>query len=172
MPTSLKLFLPSLGECLGYSVGALYERQRALVGLGLLHSVSGRGPGSGVRLAPGAAATMICCLLATDNLSETGEWVRELCESQTSKVCKLTGERKFQAALTKVLSSREIAWAVESVHADRDRAEASITFYRGRVFRTYFSPRRKKSFAPISTSAWLHRDALRALVQELHKEIT
>jgi hypothetical protein len=120
-----------------------------------------------VRLTPEAVATMICCLMATDNLSETAERVRTVCNAASSKRCRLTGEQRFLAALTKIISDKALASAVNSVHVDRDRCSGSISFYRGRNFFTFFTRNRSNSSAPISTHASLGDDTLRAVVEKL-----
>ena len=45
---SIKSLLNQLSPILDMSPGAIYERQRALVRLGALRAVPGKGPGSGV----------------------------------------------------------------------------------------------------------------------------
>jgi hypothetical protein len=72
---SLKSFLPKLSECLSVSPAALYERQRALVRLGILTGKEGRGPGSGVKLAADSLAALLASLLVTDNLSDVDDRV-------------------------------------------------------------------------------------------------
>ena len=65
----LKTYLSTLSPLLGQSEEILYERQRALVREGLLESVSGRGPGSGVRADEKALAVFLVSLLAHDILA-------------------------------------------------------------------------------------------------------
>lgn len=55
------------------SFDSLYERQRELVRCGLLHSVEGRGPGSGVPLNAETLATFLIGVLASDKLSDLGK---------------------------------------------------------------------------------------------------
>jgi hypothetical protein len=71
----LKSFLNGIAPILGVSPLALYERQRALVNLGVLRAVPGRGPGSGVPLTPYNVAAVVISVLATDNLSEIDDRV-------------------------------------------------------------------------------------------------
>lgn len=59
----------------------LYERQRELVRCGLLHSVPGRGPGSGVPLNADTLATFLISVLASDKLSDLGERTAALCKA-------------------------------------------------------------------------------------------
>jgi hypothetical protein len=79
--SGLKSFLYGVSPIIGVSPAALYERQRALVKLGLLEVAPGRGPGSGVGLSAGNVAAMIVCVLATDGLSEVDERVVDLCNA-------------------------------------------------------------------------------------------
>src|SRR4051812_2434564 len=69
----LKSFLHGLAPILGTTGAALYERQRALVALGVLKPTKGRGPGSGVPFTPYAEAAVLISLLTTDNLAEVDE---------------------------------------------------------------------------------------------------
>src|SRR5215211_344378 len=76
---SLKAFLPVMSEQLGRSPAALYERQRALVRLGILSApTNGRGPGSGVRATPETVLPILLSVLITDNLSEIDQRVSDL----------------------------------------------------------------------------------------------
>jgi hypothetical protein len=108
---SLKLLLPEIALILGESDSALYERQRLLVAEGLLHSVQGRGRGSGVRASPAALATLLIAMLATPTWSETVPATRELIRAWPSKdgKCPLTGGVNFQDALTRVLADEPLA---------------------------------------------------------------
>src|SRR5579872_2549940 len=78
----LKAALPEISGVLGASADALYERQRALVRLGLLEAKEGRGPGSGVELSARALATLIIALMATDSLAETDVRVLRLASAK------------------------------------------------------------------------------------------
>ena len=72
---SLKSFLYGVAPLLGMTGAALYERQRALVDLGVLEAVPGRGPGSGVPLTPENIAAVIISVLAAENLAEVDDRV-------------------------------------------------------------------------------------------------
>jgi hypothetical protein len=108
---SLKLLLPEIATILGESDSALYERQRLLVAEGLLHSVQGRGRGSGVRASPAALATLLIAMLATPTWSETVPATRALIRAWPWKdgKCSLTGGVTFQDGLTRVLADEALA---------------------------------------------------------------
>lgn len=78
----LKSFLPALGAALHWSPSALYGRQQALVRLGLLESIPGKGPGSGTPLTPYNLAALILAVLACDTLAEVDQRVVDLCEAK------------------------------------------------------------------------------------------
>jgi hypothetical protein len=110
---SLKAFLPALAAAFEMSPAALYERQRALVRLGLLPSPSTRGRNSGGADAnPDTVALMLIAVLATDNLSETDRRIVSLATARAinpssgkSGRCKVTAERTFRGALRSMLSA-------------------------------------------------------------------
>lgn len=114
---SLKSFLPKLSECLRMSPAALYERQRALVRLGVLTERKGRGPGSGVELTADALAALLTSLLVTDNLSEVDDRVDRLLKAPVDAERLLARARgrasTFGEMLTGILTSRDPEdWAV------------------------------------------------------------
>jgi hypothetical protein len=74
----LKSFLYGVAPILGVTGAVLYERQRALVSLGVLKAAKGRGPGSGVPLTAENVAAVIISVLATENLSEVDKRVVSL----------------------------------------------------------------------------------------------
>ena len=80
----LKSFLYGIAPILGVTGAILYERQRALVSLGVLKAEQGRGPGSGVPLSAENVAAVIISLLAAGSLSEVDERVVALCKAQPS----------------------------------------------------------------------------------------
>jgi hypothetical protein len=79
--SSLKSFLYGVAPIVGMSPAALYERQRALVKLGLLTVTPGRGPGSGVPLTAESVAVMVICLLAAESLGDVDQRVAALCNA-------------------------------------------------------------------------------------------
>jgi hypothetical protein len=75
---SLKSFLSGVAPILEVTPAALYERQRALVSLGVLEPIEGRGRGSGVPFTADNFAAVLISMLATDSLSEVDERVVHL----------------------------------------------------------------------------------------------
>src|SRR5262249_34293535 len=90
---SLKSFLYGVAPIIGATGAALYERQRALVSIGALKSLPGRGPGSGVPLSAEAFAAILISVLATDNLSEVDERVARLLSTATDDMDAQTWRR-------------------------------------------------------------------------------
>jgi hypothetical protein len=127
---SLKLLLPEIATILGESDSALYERQRLLVAEGLLHSVQGRGRGSGVRASPAALATLLIAMLATPNWSETVPATRALIRAWPAKdgKCPLTGGMNFQDALTRVLADESLAERVLDISFGTERRQCWIEY--------------------------------------------
>ena len=70
---SLKSFLQGVAPILGVSLATLYERQRALVRLGVLPPSTGAGPGSGVPFTAKNFAAILISLLASDSLSDVDQ---------------------------------------------------------------------------------------------------
>lgn len=130
-PTSLKGLIPHLAKSLGLTPAAIYERQRALVRVGLLEPRPGRGPGSGVPADAQSVAILFTSLLALGGLSEVEAKTKGLAnlKSKTGK-CPITGKRTFVAALSATLSSDELLSKVLYVSARRSGPEttASIVF--------------------------------------------
>jgi hypothetical protein len=122
---SLKAFLPVLANEFGVSEASLYERQRALVRIGLLPAPATRGRNSGGALVnPDTVSVMLIAVLATDNLSEIDERVIRLArarvEPATGKpaVCVFTKKRTFRAAVTEMLSSKFSGLSIEVSRRD------------------------------------------------------
>ena len=128
MTIGLKRYLPELSPSLGLSADALYERQRALVRLGVLLEIGGRGPGSGVRATPETVSWLLLSILATDSLSEVDERVRVLGEARIRKrkVCRLTGARTFGKALGAILDRPDISKLVQYVGVQRQTGTAAL----------------------------------------------
>ena len=114
---SLKAFLPTLAAAFEMSPAALYERQRALVRIGLLPAPSTRGRNSGGATAtPDSVGMMLIAVLATDNLSEMDDRIasfadKEAFEPATGKAtrCRFTKEKTLRRALAAVLADSKIA---------------------------------------------------------------
>lgn len=130
---SLKSLIPSLAHELKFSEAALYERQRALVRAGLLHSSGGRGPGSGVRATTDAIALLLISLLATDSLSETADRTKALAnlKSVTGR-CPLTGKKTFIDAVTAALQDTSFlglsAIRIDPKTEPKPQAQATIAY--------------------------------------------
>ena len=143
---SLKSFLPQISKIWGVSAAALYERQRALVRIGVLEAIEGRGPGSGVPLTAGNLAGLIIALALTENLSDTDARVDTLCKAapRPQSRCPLTGATTFRRALASILESCEKADQVESVSVDRGELAAFIGYANGseKLFSTFRSARK------------------------------
>jgi hypothetical protein len=66
MGKSLKEFARILSRITGLSPAAIYERQRELLGEGLLVSPGTRGPGGGIRATPETVAILLTAILSAD----------------------------------------------------------------------------------------------------------
>lgn len=141
---SLKAFLPLISRIFSMTPAALYERQRALVRLGILIPTEGRGPGSGVPLSAENVAALIIALAATDNLSDTDARIAKLCHASPlfKPTCPFTGATTFRGALAVILSSDQTATRLESVHIDRAQLSAMILY----------RPRRKSMHSPFQSN--------------------
>jgi hypothetical protein len=128
---SLKAFSETLAPFLASTPAALYERQRALIRLGMLPPpVQGRG--HGLPATPETVATLIVAVMATDNLSDTDQRVRRMAKARYSSRqddaaqhkagvrCKLTGKVCFVDALAAILGSERLAAEVIVINASRE----------------------------------------------------
>ena len=110
----LKSFLYGAAPILGVTGAILYERQRALVNLGVLTAIPGRGPGSGVPLTAENAAAVIISVLAAGSLSDVDEDVVALCKAQPKDVSSYERNRgrtekpTFRSEVARVLSGQKI----------------------------------------------------------------
>jgi hypothetical protein len=111
--------IPFLSQVLDMTPAALYERQRALVRIGLLDQRPGRGPGSGVPATSQSLATLLISIAATGSLSEVGEMTKLFAnlKSETGR-CPFTGKKTLAAALTAVLDS---PLSKQAVYLDLER---------------------------------------------------
>ena len=129
---SLTSSLPLIVDHLNTTRAALYERQRALVRLGLLQKPQGRGRGSGAEATPHSVALLILSVLITDSLSEMDDRVISLAhskidETRKRKSCHLTRETSFLPALTAVLDDHQLARRVSAVTVNRHEGTAAQT---------------------------------------------
>jgi hypothetical protein len=132
MASSLKAYAPLLASRLGTTPAALYERQRALVRDGILEQFAGRGPGSGVSLAPYSVALLLLATLTTDSLSETADKVRIFATAKSIAEdghCPLTGKATFVEALALVLDPMHEHWrTMKSITVHRTTVRAVINY--------------------------------------------
>jgi hypothetical protein len=113
----LKSFLYAVAPRLGVTGSMLYERQRALVGLGVIKSAPGRGPRSGAPLTAENFAAVLISLLATDNLSEVDQRVVAILNAvpdasaaERDHVRRHLRGVTFQSEVALVLSGQETKW--------------------------------------------------------------
>jgi hypothetical protein len=171
----LKAYLPRLAEIIGSTPASLYERQRALLRLGLLSAQPGRGPGSGVKLSADSLAVMIISILATENLSDIDKRVVRLCNARPTPgpTCNVTSARTLRQAVATVLStpsfSREgdrlIGLSVDRPHV------AQISFFergtKARSTRFEAASDRSSRQPMIHTTASAISDLFRIIVDDL-----
>lgn len=104
---SLKSSIDQLSPILQMTPGAIYERQRALVRLGALHAVPGKGPGSGVELSSETVATLLIGCAAFMSLSNLDNRVTKYIRAPSSgKACRMTGARTFREAIQGILEEK------------------------------------------------------------------
>jgi hypothetical protein len=134
---SLKTFLPILSAMIGTTPAVLYERQRALVRLGLLHAVEGRGPGSGVHLSARSLATLIIAYAAADSLADVERRAPQVCAAAADgdhcpdqeQVCPLTKSATFLDALERLLDDPELCRSVADLQIQLNGPEILLTYY-------------------------------------------
>jgi hypothetical protein len=176
---SLKSFLGGAADILGMTGDALYERQRALVALGVLNPREGRGPGSGVPLTPENVGAVIISALAGQNTSPTDKWIRQLINSppvnmHDSPLHIPKGMKPesvtFGAAVGALLAGQTTQWPM---HGDRELMAIRVTHWQGGQllwyptggFRTeYRAKARGERLPPISLSAELRDVTLQKLI--------
>jgi|tagenome__1003787_1003787.scaffolds.fasta_scaffold20710877_2 hypothetical protein len=114
---SLKAFLPTVSRLLGLSPAAVYERQRALVRLGMLPIPTARGRNSGGAMAtPDSVGMILLAVLATDNLSEMDDRIASFANKEprdplTGKptTCRFTKEKTLRGAVAVALADSKIS---------------------------------------------------------------
>lgn len=172
---SLKAFTQRFDDLAEATKDGLYERQRALVRLGMLIPLPGRGRGSGVPLNASNLSALIGSMLATDRLSEVDTRVARLCDSKPSPgpACPFTGATNFRDALAAIIGSTKRAKLTLSLSLDREKLEPEILFRAKRkVVRSHFRPRGESSRYPfLRTVVTLESDALFTLARLLEHEL-
>src|SRR5262245_2622056 len=117
----LKSFLQGAAPILGISPAALYERQRALVNIGVLETTIGRGPGSGVPFTVDNFAAILISLLAAESLSKVDECVADLCRAppKTSNTYHhwwvKSGSPTFRSDVGRILAGRMPIWVADHI---------------------------------------------------------
>jgi len=162
-PLSLKSLLSRLARVVGKTPAALYERQRVLMEAGLLQTVGGRGPGSGVRATPQAMAVLLIALLATESVAEIGDRTPRVIKlKSTNKRCPITGKKTFGDALTAILASGQLANKIDFIEVNRSGETASARIvtkpdaFFGKQPISHFGSDKVASAAGMSTQVRLH----------------
>jgi hypothetical protein len=127
---SLKAFLPQLAKVVDMTPDALYSRQRALTNMGVLKSIEGRGPGSGVTLSGESVAVLIIALMAADSLQDTDERVRRTCNAEAEEA----GVKPLQPTLAAILLSAESVKKFQVLTINRNET-ATILYREGQMTR-------------------------------------
>jgi hypothetical protein len=181
---SLKSFLYGAAPILGTTGAALYERQRALVNLGILEVIPGRGPGSGVPLTPDNIAAVIISLLAAENLSDVDKRIVDLfsaipgealTEGRSRDDWEKHGKPTFLSEVGRALMGKDLVWRSGGRSRPLSLAAIRVTrpsigqFDRATGGRPYiFHPTKLRSLMesqrPISITAGIEENALGALI--------
>jgi hypothetical protein len=129
--SSLKGYTITLARHLGTTPAALYERQRALVRVGLLDLDGRRGPGSGVRATAPSVALLLLSVLASDSLTESEERIRALARARPvgAAKCPYTGAKTLLDALASVLGTTARITSTMEVIVSRTAVRAQIKYY-------------------------------------------
>jgi hypothetical protein len=131
MATSLKATLPVLGRLIGISPNILYERQKVLMQKGVLATVAGRGPGSGVLATPDSLTLLLIAFLASPlKLSDLAETTMRVANAPPTvgKQCPLTGKKTFRDALAAALSDVQLLGRVTRIQVAGSHSHAEIHF--------------------------------------------
>ncbi|WP_027525573.1 hypothetical protein [Bradyrhizobium sp. Ec3.3] len=129
----LKSFLQGVAPILGVSPAALYERQRALVNIGVLEPTTGRGPGSGVPFTAENFAAVLISLLAAESLSKVDECVADLCRAMPvpSKQYKSwwieSGKPTFRSDVGLLLAGQMPIWTFDHIFIGDSFYEIRVT---------------------------------------------
>ncbi len=168
----LKTYLSMLSPLLGQSEEMLYERQRALVREGLLDSVGGRGPGSGVRADESALSPFLISLLAHDILAQS--FLAELfCDMKSDAgKCPVTGAKTFREGLEAVLGHEALAEKTANVILHRNHPGRGYLQFIGKNNRMIGSAfvGNKRALMPVSalcTSTSFGSDFIRQVAKDI-----
>jgi len=131
MTMSLKASLPVLSRLIRISPNVLYERQKVLMQEGLLTSVPGRGPGSGVLATPEALSLLLIAFFtAPFKLSDLAGDTQRVAKATpvAGKKCPLTGKANFLEALGAALSNKQLRESMTEVRVAGSHTHAEIHF--------------------------------------------
>jgi hypothetical protein len=175
MSASLTSFLPMLVGHLGITQAAIYERQRALVRLGLLPQPLGRGRGSGATASPRSVGLIILSMLASDSLSGMDDRIEAVANApldtwRKRKPCRLTKQTKFIDALSAVLADYRLAQRVQIISVNRQLRQATIGWQQkvsGDFALSRFEQIDLISKSSIEVTAVFHADAVRQIAAGL-----
>jgi hypothetical protein len=170
---SLKSFLPHMAKLLGTTANTLYTRQQALVELGVLEAVPGRGPGSGTPLDGSGVAALVIALLAADTLQDTDDRVRAFCLATPLDAdrCPWTGEANLQAALAAALSSPEMAESLGFLLLDRHNSRVRLGHGRTSESGSIFVSSAPRPISKIMITASIDATRLKRLASMLQAEM-
>lgn len=164
-----------MAKVVGTTADALYSRQRALVELGVLETVKGRGPGSGTPLNANSLAAMIIALMAADSLQDTDKRVTALCNAvpERGKLCPFTKKETLHSALAALLDSNQLIGSFSYFSMSRP-SMAQIGY--GRPNKSLSSifhamPMQRGEVSAIQIIARIDTPIIRALSAMLHAEL-
>jgi hypothetical protein len=174
---SLKSFLYGMAPILEMTGAALYERQRALLALGVLEATPGRGPGSGVPLTADNIAAVIISVLAAENLSDINSNVVSLCKARPSPALIVQGEKvhpfgssvTFKTEVGRALKGEDLASVeapfsvVQSISVSRPW-RGRITMAPDEPIEFTTSKRRPFYVEPITITAEIEYETLKRLI--------
>ena len=180
MANSLKATFPALGRILGRTPDQLYGYQRAFVGAGLLDSIPGRGPGSGVSATPKSVAQFLICLLTQASIAENVRAAKAFARARehSGKTCLLTEAKTFVDALERLLADESLAKRVNNIDLGMSEGYGTIRYdggdwtkpplagekrdYKFSIFRAY-----QPKFDALRFSALISGDVFLALAKVL-----
>jgi len=128
---SLQASIVPLSKILRLNPHALYERQLALMRVGLLKRKPGRGPGSGTPLSPETVSVLLISMLATDRIEDSAEATSALCDARLTSVSigqegELGNTPTFKAAMVNALSNDAVVSKITYLRIHRRSALAEI----------------------------------------------
>jgi hypothetical protein len=176
--TSLKAVLPRLATMFDSNPDALYERQRALVRLGVLKPIQGRGPGSGVEFSANSVATLLIAVTAVNSLSEVDTRIAGFCNAMPhypSETCPFTGQKTFLAALQAIFENARLASKVRNVSVEQNTSRILIA-YTGRdgrkILKSLFKREGETIAKFITKTAVIERFVFQSVYQLVNEKST